>query len=110
MAAAITRLVELVRDGRAELGNGYAEAVRPEGNRRAMELIEQVFEPTDVRWRALGTIPRSGLAMREAYRFFDARRRFGLEMPEDREVPGCLCGKVITGSSTPRDCKLFGKL
>ncbi len=109
MAAAITRLVELIRDGKAELINEYAEAVLANGNRSACQLLEKVFEPADVRWRALGTIPRSGLVLREEYRFFDAMQRFHLVMPRDMEPAGCLCGKVITGAVTPHECKLFGK-
>jgi hydrogenase expression/formation protein HypD len=109
MLAGIARLVELIRDGRAELFNEYAEAVRPQGNEHALALLARVFETADARWRALGTIPQSGLRLRAAYRFFDAQHRLGLETPEDREVPGCLCGRVITGAVTPHACKLFGK-
>jgi hydrogenase expression/formation protein HypD len=110
MAGAITRLVELIQAGKAELINEYSEAVLAGGNRSACQLLEKVFEPADVRWRALGTIPKSGLVLREEYRFFDAMKRFHLEMPEDHEPAGCLCGKVITAAATPHDCKLFGKI
>jgi hydrogenase expression/formation protein HypD len=109
MAAAITRLVELLRDGRVELVNDYAEAVGAAGNARAVALLNEVFAPSDVRWRALGTIPGSGMALRSEYRFFDAQHRFGLATPDDAEIPGCLCGKVITGAATPHECRLFGK-
>ena len=109
MALAITRLVELVRDHRLELVNDYAEAVSAGGNKAACALLEKVFEPSDARWRALGTIPRSGLALREAYRFFDAQRRFNVATPADEETPGCLCGKVIKGAATPYECQLFGR-
>jgi len=109
MAGAITRLVELIRDGKAELINEYAEAVLASGNHCACALLAKIFEPADVRWRALGTIPQSGLVLREEYRQFDAIKRFDLKMPEDREPAGCLCGKVITGAVTPHECKLFGK-
>jgi hydrogenase expression/formation protein HypD len=108
MAAAITRLVELVRDGKAELVNDYPEAVSASGNVRALALLGEVFETAEVRWRALGGIPASGLIIRDAFRFFDAAQRFGLTAPADSEIKGCLCGKVITGSVTPHECKLFG--
>ena len=109
MAGAIVRLVEMIRDGKAELINEYAEAVLPKGNHQACLLLEKVFEVADVRWRALGTIPKSGLVLREEYRFFDAMARFKMKMPEDREPAGCLCGKVITGAATPHECRLFGR-
>ena len=54
MAGAITRLVELIRDGKAELINEYAEAVLASGNRNACLLLEKVFETADVRLAGLG--------------------------------------------------------
>ena len=109
MAAAIARLVELVQEGKAALVNEYAEAVTAAGNPMALGLLAKVFEPADVRWRALGTIPKSGLVLRPEYGEFDAFKRFQLALSDEKEPAGCLCGKVITGAVTPHDCKLFGK-
>ena len=108
LADALARLVELVRDGKAELENTYPEAVSPLGNIHAQKLMDEVFETADVRWRGLGVIPQSGMVLREAFAEFDARKRFGLTAADDYEVPGCLCGKVISGVATPHECKLFG--
>lgn len=110
MAESLARLTELVRDGRRELVNDYPEAVTPHGNPVALRLLDQVFEPTDWRWRGLGLIPASGLDLREPHAQRDARVRFGLETPEDHEHPGCRCGAVITGLVKPPDCKLFGRV
>jgi len=109
LVAALSRLTELARDGEARLINQYPEAVTESGNRVAMDLLARVFKPADVRWRGLGVIPRSGLVLRSAYQAFDAQFRFGLSPTEDVEPPGCLCGDVITGRSTPHDCRLFGR-
>jgi hydrogenase expression/formation protein HypD len=109
MLSAVTRLVELVRDGRAELVNEYRDAVSADGNPTALQLLDRVFEAATVPWRALGSIAESGLALREEFSQFDARRVFNLSAAVDREIPGCLCGKVITGAVTPHQCKLFGK-
>jgi len=84
--------------------------VTASGNRLAMKLIEQVFEPCDVTWRALGLLPQSGLKLRSRYALFDARVRFQLQSIEALEPPGCRCGEVITGRCAPGDCKLFGKV
>ena len=108
MLVALAELAEQAIHGRAELGNLYPEAVRPRGNTVAQALLDRVFEPADVPWRGLGTIPASGLVLREAYAAFDAQRRFGLERREDREPAGCICGEVITAAATPHDCRLFG--
>ncbi|HUO09257.1 MAG TPA: hydrogenase formation protein HypD [Phycisphaerae bacterium] len=107
MAAAIATLAELIRDNRIDLLNDYPEAVNSAGNPAALQLLDQVFQPADVRWRALGVIPNSGLALRPQYATFDAQRRFNLQAPLDAEPPGCICGRVITGAATPHQCKLF---
>ncbi|MCG8511326.1 MAG: hydrogenase formation protein HypD [Rhodospirillales bacterium] len=107
MASALAVLAEQVRDGRAELVNQYPEAVTAEGNRVALGMLDEAFEPHDERWRGLGVIPKSGLALRDALADYDAVKRFGLTMPEDREPPGCRCGEVISGSVRPDACKLF---
>ncbi|MGN6367727.1 MAG: hydrogenase formation protein HypD [Phycisphaerae bacterium] len=109
MAGAIATVVEMIRDGRRELVNEYREAVSAAGNAAAMALLGEIFEPADVQWRALGTIAKSGLVLREKYQRFDAQRRFGVQTPGSAEIPGCICGKVIKGAATPHECKLFGK-
>jgi hydrogenase expression/formation protein HypD len=109
MASAITRLVEMIRDGQAGLINEYPEAVNAQGNLHALRLMAEVFEPGAVRWRALGELPNSGLVLREAFREFDATVRLGVHAGGDAEPPGCICGRVIVGAATPHACKLFGK-
>ncbi|MCC7407371.1 MAG: hydrogenase formation protein HypD [Phycisphaeraceae bacterium] len=108
MAAALAELSEQACDHRAELVNQYVEAVTPTGNHTAQRLLDEVFEPAEVRWRGLSAIPGSGLVIRSKYQSFDAQSRFNLAPAQDQEPKGCLCGQVITGRVTPRDCKLFG--
>ncbi|HUW84005.1 MAG TPA: hydrogenase formation protein HypD [Phycisphaerae bacterium] len=104
---ALTRLVEMAAEGVANLENVYTVAVSAEGNRRAQQLIDQVFERGPATWRGLGQIEGSGLRLRQAYRQFDAFERFGLTPGPDQEPPGCRCGEVITGSIEPPQCPLF---
>jgi hydrogenase expression/formation protein HypD len=105
---AIRWLADRAAAGRAELVNLYPEIARPDGNPRARALIEEVFAPVDSVWRALGTIPESGLALREEFAAFDAARRFGVAEREGDDPAGCRCGEVITGRCDPPDCALFG--
>ena len=109
MVAAIARLTELVRGQRVALLNQYPEAVTQYGNPVALELLQRVFRPADMRWRGLGTIAGSGFVLNSDFNQFDASRRFGLGVAQDKEHKGCLCGRVITGRATPHDCQLFGK-
>ncbi len=106
----IVELADQAADGRAELVNLYPAVVKPNGNPVALGLLQEVFEPADSIWRALGTIERSALELRPEFAKFDAFTRFDLELPEEREIPGCRCGEVITGKCEPADCELFGGL
>lgn len=109
MMAGLTEIAEQVGAGRAELGNVYGAAVRPEGNVAAARIVGEVFEVGDADWRSIGVIAGSGLVLRERYREYDAARRFDVTFGADNAIPGCKCGDVIKGLSDPFDCPLFGK-
>lgn len=106
--AALVGLLRQVREGDARLENPYDVAVSRSGNPLAYRLLEQVFEPEDTVWRALGEIPGSGLALRPAFGHFDALGRFGITLGDDHDHPACRCGEVIQGKTTPDQCALFG--
>lgn len=108
MASALAQLARMARSQRPALVNQYPEAVTAAGNAVARRILDEVFEPAAARWRGLGEIPESGLAMRANYQRFDAASRFALPTLPDRPARGCVCGAVITGAATPADCTLFG--
>jgi hydrogenase expression/formation protein HypD len=103
----IHRLAEQIMRGEARLENLYPQAVKATGNAVALRLMEQVFEPGDSAWRALGVMAESGLVLRPEFETFDAFKRFDITMGEDQEPKGCRCGEVITGRCSPADCPLF---
>jgi hydrogenase expression/formation protein HypD len=105
----VLALVQQIETGRSALANAYPRAVTDQGNPKALEMIATVFEPADAVWRGIGTIPGSGLAIRDAYADFDAARRFGLQPVEASEPGGCACGEILTGIKTPTECALFRK-
>lgn len=107
--AAIGDLARQIADGRPALTNAYRRAVSDAGNPRARQVMAQVFTACDARWRGLGLIPASGLAIRDEFAAFDATRRFNIAVVEMPEPKGCLCGAVLTGARLPTDCPLFGK-
>ena len=109
MLEAIYRIVRQTAAGTAAVENVYGVAVSRDGNAVARDVIARVFEPADVVWRAMGTLPLSGLRLREPYRRFDAARRLGVEIGPDVSPPGCLCGDVIQGKAAPDQCPLFGR-
>ncbi len=87
--------------------NAYPRAVSWEGNLRAQKMVEEIFEPADMDWRGLGRIPASGLKIRKKYSDFDAEVRLNITLPEAKEPKGCLCGNILKGMNTPRECPLF---
>lgn len=107
---ALATILELSASGRPFFRNCYPRVVRPEGNAAAMRLMDEVMEPCDAQWRGLGNIPGSGLKLRDQYRGFDARIRFGIEPMNGRPNPACRCGEVLQGKCLPSQCPLFGKV
>jgi hydrogenase expression/formation protein HypD len=102
--------VRQLEAGRHEVENQYARSVRREGTPPARSLVERVFELTDRKWRGIGEIPRSGLALREEFAGFDAERRFGLAALEVAEPAACRAGDVLRGRIKPSACPAFGTL
>ena len=102
----IAMLLSQLADGRAEVETAYRIVTR-DGNAAAQALLARVFEPADTEWRGLGTIPGSGLALREEFAQYDACRRFDVEVRGTPPRPGCACGEILRGVKRPEDCKLF---
>lgn len=108
MLSGIASLVELIIQERNAVVNGYTRAVREDGNRKAREVISELLEPGEERWRSLGIIPDSGLRLKKEFQAFDAEKVFSLPPVIDKEQPGCICGEVILGKAAPAECGLFG--
>ncbi len=104
---AILMLLRQIGRGQPLLENGYPRAVSDEGNPKARVVMNQVFEPCDARWRGLGVIPGSGLAIRREFEEFDAVRRFRPAVVEMAPPRGCACGEILIGAKTPLQCALF---
>lgn len=105
----IYMLLKQLEGGEARAEIQYRRVVKAEGNPVAREAMDEIFEPVSCRWRGLGLIPASGLALRPAYRAWDARYKWELEEHEDKVIKGCACGEVLKGKLTPHQCALFGQ-
>jgi hydrogenase expression/formation protein HypD len=103
----LLQLIRQIESGHPQLANAYPRVVTHQGNPKAREAMARVFEPCDARWRGIGVIGGSGLAVREEFAAFDALRRFDLEIVPAAEPRGCACGEILTGSKTPPQCALF---
>jgi hydrogenase expression/formation protein HypD len=107
---AIFSLVGQIESGSPRLENCYPRAVSFDGNRKAVKIMQDVFESVDVEWRGIGTIPKSGLRIRKEFESFDAQKMFEFEVPESEPPKGCACGEILTGTKIPPECLLYEKV
>jgi hydrogenase expression/formation protein HypD len=105
----IYRCVSMLEAGQHGVANAYARAVQREGNARARQVIDDVFEVTDRKWRGIGTIPQSGYRLRPAYAAFDAGQRFAVGDLLVNESGSCISGLILQGLKKPHECPAFGK-
>lgn len=103
----IKMLLQQVAEGRNEVEIQYTRCVRPEGNAKARQCVEEVLMPTDCTWRGLGVIPKSGLRLRPKFSWLDAEAHYEIKIQEGEEPAGCSCGAVLRGVLTPTECPLF---
>ncbi len=106
---AVYSLVLQLEDSEPKVEIAYKRAVTDQGNKKAQNFINTVFQPCNVEWRGLGQIPDSGLCLRKEYLTFDADYMFDIQIPKPKERPGCICGEILKGLRTPGECRLFGK-
>jgi hydrogenase expression/formation protein HypD len=100
--------VRQLEEGRYEVENQYVRSVTRGGTAPARTLVEQVFHLVDRKWRGIGEIPMSGLALRPEFAGFDAERRFELGAIAVEEPAECQAGAVLRGQLKPHQCPAFG--
>jgi hydrogenase expression/formation protein HypD len=105
----ILMAVRQLEQGRAEVENQYARAVRRTGNLAAQEAVRRVFRVTDRKWRGIGPIPASGLALSPEFAAWDAELRFDVGDLVTRESPDCIAGEILRGTRVPTDCAAYGR-
>ena len=102
--------VQQLESGRFEVENQYVRSVTREGTVPARNLVSEVFELVDRKWRGIGEIPRSGLGLRAEFADFDAELRFGLGDLSVDEPAACHAGDVLRGKLKPFECPAFGTM
>jgi len=104
----ILMCVRQLEQGRAEVENQYSRVVKRDGNPIAQRIVDEVFGTVDRKWRGIGTIPASGLALQGQFTQFDAETRFSVADYTADEDPNCLSGHVLQGQIKPHQCPAFG--
>jgi len=113
--AALVKLLELVKEKRAEVVNMYPRVVSWEGNKPAQERLWKVFKPAGGRWRGIAHIPNGNLRLTDEWAHVDARRRFQIDLAglwdyaPSQLAQRCICGDIMAGLKQPDSCQLFGK-
>jgi hydrogenase expression/formation protein HypD len=105
----IYQLVVQLEEGRCGVENAYGRVVTRQGNPAARQLLSEVFEVADMKWRGIGTIPRSGFRLAAEYTGFDAEKIFDVGDIIQQESPLCIAGQVLQGLKKPADCTAFGR-
>ena len=95
--------------GRSDVENQYSRLVTREGNKPARDLVFEVFEVADRKWRGVGSIPKSGYRIRYEYREHDAEKLFEVDTIETAESSLCISGLILRGLKKPSDCSAFGR-
>ena len=101
--------VRQLEAGTYDVENQYPRVVQREGNRVAQNLVNEVFEVCDRKWRGVGSIPKSGYKLRWEFRAHDADRIFDTKEIDTKEPDICISGLVLKGVKKPHDCPAFGK-
>lgn len=105
----ILMILKQIAQGRPEVEIQYSRGVSGSGNPRARQVMDTVFRPADAEWRGLGTIPGSGLVLREEFADLDVRTRFEMPPLRSADPPGCRCGEILRGIREPAGCPLYKK-
>lgn len=112
---AVKLLLEQINKNECKVENEYKRVVKPEGNKKAKTLINEVFEIIDADWRGIGTIRKSGLEIRKRYIKQNAKiiyKKLIKKIISKIKIKpsGCRCGEVLQGLIEPKECSLFGKI
>jgi hydrogenase expression/formation protein HypD len=104
---AVLMLVKQLEAGEARVENQYVRSVNYEGNVPAQQIMAEVFEIADQKWRGIGSIPRSGLKLRPEFAAYDAEKTFDLATITAEEPAECISAQVLQGLKKPTDCPAF---
>jgi hydrogenase expression/formation protein HypD len=106
----ILMLVKQIENNDPKVEIQYTRVVKPEGNIKAQQMLDEVFEYGDDWWRGLGVLKNSGLKIREKYAMHNAEKMIEVEVEPTVEPKGCICGEILRGVNSPKDCKLFANV
>ena len=105
----ILSTVRMLEAGEHGVRNDYTRVVHAGGNPAARAVVDEIFTVCDRKWRGIGTIPRSGLRLADAYAAYDAERKFDVGDIRTEEPAVCIAGEILQGLKKPHECPAFGR-
>lgn len=99
-----------LENGKSEVENQYSRVVEKVGNIKAKEIMYEVFEVCNRKWRGIGEIKESGFKIKDKYKMYDAEIKFGVTDYSVEESSECRSGLILQGLLKPPDCPAFGKI
>ena len=106
----IYMLMKQLKEQTPRLDNEYARVVKPEGNPKALEIMDKAFKVAAGNWRGIGRLPDSALLLRNELANYDARAKYNVRVEQGRDILlGCECHLVIIGKIKPDKCPMFMK-
>jgi len=109
---AIYMILKQIYENKPKIENEYTRSVTWEGNVKAQQVMERVFDLEDGYVRGVAIFPKAGFRLKEEYKDIDTRERYGLKKgisTESEYVAGARCGEVVMGLIDPPECPLYLK-
>ena len=94
--------------GTGTVKNYYPSVVSEKGNEKAKELVNKYFRKSDAVWRGMGSVPGSGLLLRDEYSVYDVGSAD--LVTDEKKNPACCCDEVLMGKKKPYECPLYGRV
>jgi len=108
----IYMILKQIKEGKPKMENEYTRAVTWEGNVKAQEVMEKVFDLDDGYVRGVAVFPKAGFRLKGEFKDVDAREKYGLRKDistKDEYVTGARCGEIVMGLIDPPECPLYMK-
>lgn len=108
IVGSVNMLRDLIEKKDNKILNNYSSVVSDEGNIKALNIIDEVFDIEDDFWRGFGKIKKSGFRLKKKYIDHDAEKKFKIKAVAHQK-DNCICGDIMKGLKTPVQCRSFSK-
>ncbi|MEA1891155.1 MAG: hydrogenase formation protein HypD [Campylobacterota bacterium] len=107
----VLMILKQFNEKRCEVEVQYSRSVDYDGNMQAQKLNDIYLEKRDsFRWRGIGDIAKSALKLKDEFSYLDAEIIYKDILPRQKidDHKLCICGDILKGKASPKDCKVFG--